>query len=467
MWGIGLRAKFFVISFLALLFSTLSVTGILLAYFRAERISYLDNQIREVATSIIESKLSELKNYDDEEAELLISEELGPLRIGKFFVVRSSSGETLFETQNLSLLEVELPQSPQWASVQTDTHYLRVLNLSPSKYKSRTLQVGIIVDSEILSLSYLSSRTYAMVAGILVLTFVLTWIVSYVLFSPIGHLAQYLQRISKSLQAGQEVEVYRDSDRALFTSQNPKDEFRRLEKAIGEMSQRLNEGRRFMKSWTWQMAHELKTPLAILNRDLEILVENYGINEGDRSSSFEQIRKISETITSFLNWSQLNQAKNPGELFVIDPSEILKSLAMDLNKIYHNRIQSQIESGGRIIINPLHFEQAVRNLLENALKYSEKKVDLLYRNNKISVVDRGPGLSPQTLASLGQPFNRGVNSNGGGLGLGLAWVKTICEVYKIPFQLEYQEGCVAVIDLTNLTFEEQNQTLDEEQNLEG
>lgn len=208
------------------------------------------------------------------------------------------------------------------------------------------------------------------------------------------------------------------------------------------------------------MAHELKTPLAILNRDLEILVENYEISEENRSSSFEQIRKISDTITSFLNWSQLNQAKHPGELFVVEPSEILRALVVDLNKIYQNRIHSQIEGGARIIINPLHFEQVVRNLLENALKYSTERVDLLYQGNQLSVIDRGPGLSAQTLASLGQPFNRGANSNGGGLGLGLAWVKTICEVYKLPFHLSYQEGCLAVIDLTNLTFEEQNQIVE-------
>lgn len=427
----------------------------------------LDDQIREAATSIIESKLSELKNYDDEEAEEIISEELGPLRIGKFFVVRNEAGETLFETQNVSLLGVEIPRSPKWVSLQTGDHFLRVLNLNPSRYKSRILQVGVIVDAKFLSLSYLSIRTYGLVIGIFALTVILTWILSYVLFSPIGRLAQYLQQIAKKLQVGQEVEIFKNKHSSWLATQNPKDEFRRLESAIEDISHRLNEGRKFMKSWTWQMAHELKTPLAILNRDFEILSERYQIGESDNSSIYAQIRKISDTVTSFLNWSQLNQAKKPGELFVIDPGPVLLKVASDLNKIFADRIHTEIEAGERIIMNPLHFEQLVLNILENALKYSQKEVQLKFAKNKILIVDQGEGLPPEVLASLGQPFNKGLAVGGRGLGLGLAWVHTICEVYRIGFQLDTQNACHITIDLTELTFEEQDLKISGSGILEG
>lgn len=454
MWGIGLRAKFFIVSFMVLMFSTLSVTGILLAYFRTEKINFLDEQIRETATSIIESKLSELKNYDDDEAEDLISEELGPQRIGKFFVVRNSSGDILFETQNLPLLGIDIPLSPKWVTIKTDDHYIRVLNLNPSKYKSRLLQVGAIVDKNFLSLVHMSDRAYLLVTGIFVITLILTWILSYVLFSPIGHLAQYLNKITERLAAGQEIDVYKERTKFLLSSQNASDEFARLEKAIEEMSSRLNQGRRFMKSWTWQMAHELKTPLAILYRDLEVLFERYQVGQIDRDESLIQIRKISKTITSFLDWSELTQQQRVGDLFVLDLAKALRSEIDSLNRIYEGRVQFNVHRDFKIMMNPLHIEQLARNLIENSLKYSGDIVIVELKENKIIVSDKGDGIPAHVLSSLGQPFNKGPTSGARGLGLGLAWVSSICKVYNLEMDISDHGGCVVVIDLHRVGVDE-------------
>lgn len=429
------------------MFSTLSVTGILLAYFRTEKINFLDEQIRETATSIIESKLSELKNYDDDEAEDLISEELGPQRIGKFFVVRNAQGEILFETQNIPLLGIDIPLSPKWVTIQTSDHYIRVLNLNPSKYKSRLLQVGVIVDANFLSLVHLSDRAYLLVSGIIVITLILTWILSYVLFSPIDHLAHYLNKITQKLAAGQEIDVYKERTQFLLSSKNASDEFSRLEKAIEEMSLRLNEGRRFMKSWTWQMAHELKTPLAILYRDLEVLFEKYQVGLIDRDESLIQIRKISKTITSFLDWSELTQQQRVGDLFVLDLEKALRSEVDSLNRIYEGRIRFAVKSDFKVMMNPLHIEQLVRNLLENALKYSSYLVSVEISDHKVVVSDKGDGIPSHVLTSLGQPFNKGPTSGARGLGLGLAWVSSICKVYNLEMDISYSQGCVIAINL--------------------
>ncbi len=149
--------------------------------------------------------MSELKTYDDEEAEQIISEELGPDSLGKFFIVRNREGEILFQTQNVELLEIDIPLDSKWVTLMTPKHFIRVLNLRLPRYPNRTLQVGAIVDVSFISLTYVNNRTLGAISGILLVILVLTWFLSAYLFSPIRTLAAYLNQVTKALEINEEV----------------------------------------------------------------------------------------------------------------------------------------------------------------------------------------------------------------------------------------------------------------------
>lgn len=446
-----MRSKYFFISFLAIVVSTLSVSAILLAYFRSERMDNLDEQIRLAATAIIDSKLSEIKNFDDEETEILISDELGPDRLGKFFVVRTSEGEILFETQNISLLEVNLPVDPKWITITSGNHFIRTLNLKLPKYPNRILQVGAIQSASIESLAYISPRMLWVIGIILMVILVLTWALSASLFRPIKRLASYLSEVSESLENNFEIPELQGLDFAKMNRQSKNEELQGLLLAIHQLVEKLNTTHRFMRSWSFQMAHELKTPLTILTRDLEMISKDYSIPMEKTESIEESINKISHTISSFLDWGDLISQKKTGDLYVNDIRTTIEKVNSGLTKVYGDRIQ--ILPAGKnfsVVANPLHLEQILENVIGNALKYSDGVVSIRYAPRYLEIKDQGDGISAQVLAKIGSPFNKGENRRARGVGLGLAWVRSICDLYSWHWDIQVRDGTTVRFEFPNL-----------------
>ncbi|KYG66192.1 hypothetical protein AZI86_03790 [Bdellovibrio bacteriovorus] len=435
-----MRRKFFFISLLVLLVTAFSVAGILLTYFRTERLAFLDDQIRQSATSIVESKLSELKTYDDDEADEMISEELGPNRLGKFFVVRRA-GEILFSTENVTLLETQIPQDPQWVTVQTEDHFIRALNLKLPRFQNRTLQVGAIVDKSFISLTFVNNRTVVAIFVILFVILIFTWFLSAYLFSPIRNLSRYLNLATKALEDNSEVPVppERLKKEGRFFGRNEKDEFRQLVRVLAEMVDKINISRKFMKSWTFQMAHELKTPLTIVNRDFEVISEKYGVETRSVQEVQANIDKISLTVSSFLDWAELTSQKIPGNLYVVNVEEVLSPILNNLQKIYGPRIKVNQAQSFQVLSNPLHLDQLLTNTLSNALKYSEGDVEVSFADSILTIRDHGEGIPPEVLTRIGSPFNKSTQKKKG-IGLGLAWIKTICDLYGWQYEFKNSEG---------------------------
>jgi two-component system sensor histidine kinase QseC len=422
------------------LITAFSVAGILLTYFRTERLAFLDDQIRQSATSIVESKLSELKSYNDEEADDMISDELGPDRIGKFFVVRRD-GEVLFETDNVALLDIKIPQDRQWVTVQTEDHFIRALNLKLPRFQSRTLQVGVIVDKSFISLTYVNTRTYATILIILVVILIFTWFLSSYLFAPIRRLSQYLDSATKALEINAEIPVppARLNREGRLFGLSPRDEFRQLVRVLEEMVEKINISRKFMKSWTFQMAHELKTPLTIVNRDFEVISEKYNVEEKSVKEVQANIDKISLTVSSFLDWAELNSQKLPGSLYVVNLEEVLTPILNNLRKIYDDRVEVLPSKSFQVLSNPLHLDQLLTNVLSNSLKYSEGKVFVQFADSEMAIVDQGTGIPAEVLGKMGSPFNKSATGKKG-IGLGLAWIKTICELYGWQYEFKINGG---------------------------
>lgn len=418
---------------------------------------FLDEQIRQTATSVVESKLSELKTYDDDEAEEIISEELGPQRIGKFFVVRNADGDILFETQNISLLDVEIPQQPKWVTIKTQKHFIRALNLSLPRFATRTLQVGAIVDANFISLAYLSKRSYLAISIILVIIFIFTWMLSSYLFSPVGALAQYLKQVTKDLDDQAEVALVPKSLGSFGKTKSGygRDEFTLLVNAINDMATKLNVGRKFMRSWTFQMAHELKTPLTILNRDFEIISDRYKVDQAHIQEVEQNIDKLSQTISSFLDWAELTGRQIPENLFVVNIEDIVVACVNNLNKVFNDRITIVGKINFKVLCNPLHLEQLITNILSNSLKYSEGSVALSYQDYILEVKDEGPGIPQDVLGRVGSPFNTSPSNiaKQKGVGLGLAWIKTICDLYRWSFRFEVAQGTIVKVRFPKLDSE--------------
>ncbi|MBO9667963.1 MAG: hypothetical protein J7501_14265 [Bdellovibrio sp.] len=428
-----MRLKFFLISLLVLVLTTFSISTLLLHYFRGERIDYIDNQIRQTATSIIDSELTDLRAYDYEKVDSIISEELGPDRIDKFFVIRTNEGKNLYKSQSIDLLNLEIPQSPQWVTLHKEGRMIRAVNLKLPRSKTRTLQVGVISDDNFFHLVNIDEETLLYIVATLSLFLGMTWILSASLFSPVREVAGYMKDATRSLDLNREIQPLPGN--LLVHMQGPlvnkTDEFRSLLTSISTFTGRINAIRIFTRQWAFQMAHEIKTPLTILNRDVERLAKTHNLSEEETSALSENVEKVSRTITNFLNWAELTNQGQAENLHVIKIQSTLARLSPNWIKIFGERLSIEGQTDFQLMCNPDHFEQFLNNLVINALKYSNDNVQLRVGSHSLEVSDRGPGIPESVLQKWGTPFNKGPRSDEvEGTGLGLAWVKTVAEIYR-------------------------------------
>jgi len=196
------------------------------------------------------------------------------------------------------------------------------------------------------------------------------------------------------------------------------------------------------KSFIANASHEMRTPLTIVNGYLEMLQQNSSLDKKAQkmvATAFEHSGRMNELIKDLLLLSSLEEDGDSktnisrvklGEV-IYEALEHIKS-AMQVNQKMHIHVDEHIEIEGV----RYQFYSIVYNLLENAIKYSDKlgniNVNLKVENNNAVLIisDEGKGMDESTLSRIVQPFYRAsyVQSEGiQGTGLGMSIVKEAVE----------------------------------------
>jgi len=196
------------------------------------------------------------------------------------------------------------------------------------------------------------------------------------------------------------------------------------------------------KSFIANASHEMRTPLTIVNGYLEMLQQNSSLDKKAQkmvATAFEHSGRMNELIKDLLLLSSLEEEGDSktnisrvklGEV-IYEALEHIKS-AMQVNQKMHIHVDEHIEIEGV----RYQFYSIVYNLLENAIKYSDKlgniNVNLKVENNNAVLIisDEGKGMDESTLSRIVQPFYRAsyVQSEGiQGTGLGMSIVKEAVE----------------------------------------
>lgn len=428
----GLRRRYFIIILIVLTIVTIATLSLHNFFLQRERLSLIDQQVREAAVILIESDLGELRTPDIHRAEDIISEELGDNRIGKFFIIRKSSGEILFKSSSANLLPFnEIPEQDQWVTLQSEEKFIRVLNLKVPRIPDRTLQIGLVIDKKIVSQNLFATKNILFITVEILLGLVVALLLTSALLRPIQQLTYFIKRAAEA--AGKPTLIPEMPDR-LKPSSNKKsnDEFQVLVTVLDLLINRVNEGYKNFRHWTFQMAHELKTPTSTISILLENALMQNNINKDVEQSISNEIARISNTITAFLSWAEVENAQKPPRLHANRISFVLADIVEQLKIKYPERIQLHFETDFFVFSNPHHLEQSLRNTIENALSYSTDKVDVYIKVTSIEVKDYGKGIPIEVLERIGEPFNRGqvTIKNKGHHGLGLAWIHSVAKLYN-------------------------------------
>ena len=271
----------------------------------------------------------------------------------------------------------------------------------------------------------------------LIITVLLALLGGIVTYFISGHALRPIREFSDKIE---EVQAQNLSDSRI--EENNVKELNQLGISYNKMLERLSEAFEIQRQFTANAAHELRTPLALMQVQLDLY--NSASHPGNDADTLQTIKMVTEQndklnrmVKTLLDMSEL-QTVGRDDKIILDAivEEVLadlEPLAVEKNIKLIGKCEDATMIGSDILIYRL-----VYNLVENAIKYNHPLGQVTvtaYQRNKhvyLSVEDTGSGIPKELRERVFEPFFRVDKSRSrelGGVGLGLAFVREIVSVH--------------------------------------
>ncbi len=230
------------------------------------------------------------------------------------------------------------------------------------------------------------------------------------------------------------------------------DEIGRLGKNINQLAETLEKNRSARQRWIADIAHELRTPLAVLKGEIDALTD--GVRQADERMAVS-LREEIDQLTSLVDDLQTLALSDAGALNIIKEPVELSALAGQLAETFRHRLEEkkiglEAQYGERLTLagDPQRLRQLFNNLLENSCRYVQPlgQVRLALKENgeeiEIILEDSGPGVNEEQLERIFDRFYRAEVSRSratGGSGLGLSICRNIVESHGGSVQASHSE----------------------------
>ena len=271
----------------------------------------------------------------------------------------------------------------------------------------------------------------------LIITVLLALLGGVVTYFISGHALRPIREFSDKIE---EVQAQNLSDSRI--EENNVKELNQLGISYNKMLERLSEAFEIQRQFTANAAHELRTPLALMQVQLDLY--NSASHPGNDADTLQTIKMVTEQndklnrmVKTLLDMSEL-QTVGRDDKIILDAivEEVLadlEPLAVEKNIKLIGKCEDATMIGSDILIYRL-----VYNLVENAIKYNHPLGQVTvtaYQRNKhvyLSVEDTGSGIPKELRERVFEPFFRVDKARSrklGGVGLGLAFVREIVRVH--------------------------------------
>ena len=270
---------------------------------------------------------------------------------------------------------------------------------------------------------------------------------SNIIMRPISNMIKTMEDIEKS-----------GIPKTIVVQNRTKDELHTLARTFNRMIERLQENLEKQTQFISDASHELKTPLTIIKSYANFLrrhgVENNEMaNEAIQAihSEATRIQKMTET---FLELATLEK-ENVVEIKEVNLISLCEGILKQLKDVYRREITLK-SNKYPILINAdeLKIKQVIIILLDNAIKYSNDKIEVFIEKNDqhtiIRVKDYGIGIPQEEIESIFERFYRVDKARSretGGSGLGLHIAKSIMKLHKGEINIKSKEGLGTEIEL--------------------
>ncbi len=233
----------------------------------------------------------------------------------------------------------------------------------------------------------------------------------------------------------------------------PWHEVQRLAADFDTYLQRLHDFIERERLFTGDVSHELRTPQAVIKGATELLLSDPNLDARNQQRVARIARAVVEMgeISSALLALAREQDSEVLPPAVCDAQTVARELIERYQPFIRGRdlqLTLQVEACPEVRADHAVLAMVLGNLLRNALNFTESgEIRVCLKRDSIRVEDSGQGVDPDDLPKLFQPYVRGDDSHGAGLGLSL--VQRLCRRHGWSITLENQAsgGAVAVLGL--------------------
>lgn len=262
-------------------------------------------------------------------------------------------------------------------------------------------------------------------AGLFGITLLFNWFISKKLWEPFKY----------SLEKIRGAEL--NKMEAIHFEETSIQEFNELNSSLNSMAEKIHNDYINMKEFTENAAHEMQTPLAVVQSKLELLLQDSNLKD-------EQVESIMQASTALNRLSKLNQsllllAKIENNQYetseIISLTDITKKYLQLFNEVIKDRrvkVEIHFNEEFFIRLHPLLADSLVSNLIGNAVKYNYEEGNIIITIDKNSYQIRNTSqLPPIDPGLLFKRFNNSKNRIDSSNGLGLAIVKKIADTHNL------------------------------------
>lgn len=293
-----------------------------------------------------------------------------------------------------------------------------------------------------------SAANWYITAGVTLLSGILAYFVS-------GHALKPLRSFAAQAE---KVQLNNLADMKLSEDVLP--EFRQFSRSFNQMLERLNNGFAAQRQFTGNAAHELRTPLALMQAQVELFSAEHPHVQPETAEFLgllqEQTERLTQMTKTLLEMSNLQQVAREDE---IQLAPMLEEICTDLAPLAEKRnITLECSGDAAMVGSDALIYRLLFNLTENAIKYNRPggRVKAMATQTEtevfIRVSDTGCGIQPEFQRSIFQPFfrvdkSRSRQYGGAGLGLSLVWEIANLHAGRVWVEESSEKGTTMAVQL--------------------
>lgn len=288
-------------------------------------------------------------------------------------------------------------------------------------------------------------------------------IIGFIIFKGIGFIMKPLRELQNAAQK------MAKGDYSTRVETHSKDEIGQLGATFNEMAKSIEQEDQQQRQFLENVSHELRTPISYIKGYGEAILSNM-IKEEEKADKIQLIvreaGRMEKLTNELLQLSRTKEQQEPIQLYPLPLAETIRDVVgMMTQRAEEASIDLAVTLDDEVIINAneVKMKQILINLLENAIRYSEKDTAIhihckqLDEKAYIIVEDHGIGIPKEDLTHVTERFyrvNKARSRVDGGSGLGLSIVNQLVQAHAGHLNIESELNKGTVITLTFPTIEE-------------